>query len=227
MCIRVRVVQHSKLEIVFCFVLLFSCLLTLTVSSTLCLYQQRLAWKASLCLCIRQEMLYTTYLCFSAFSSPVSFSFCLSLSVSIIQWGKLSWCLLLHHPPSFCLSFCVASHLLPMSKIDLFPPTLFFLFFCVLSALSNLYLSVFYRCQKDIYVLWMWSRGDVWMFWSRTVCLTFWIQTETYWFTKGSEANLYGTHTQKCTHTQTHFFAKTTCPCSHSATNAPPKPPFQ
>lgn len=88
------------------------------------------------------------------------------------------------------VSLCVSLHILsPMSKIDLFtslfhPASFFFFFspsFFPHSRLS-LPLSVFHGCQRDICVLWMWSRGDVWMFWSRTVCLTSWIQTETYWF---------------------------------------------
>ena len=124
--------------------------------------------------------------CVSVSASILSSSLC----VSIIQWGKQSRCLPLRHSPSARLSLCVAPH--PFTDVKNRPvhftvPSRFFLLFCFSPSFFphsrlSLPLSIFHGCQRDICVLWMWSRGDVWMFWSRTVCLTGWIQTETYWF---------------------------------------------
>lgn len=92
-------------------------------------------------------------------------------------FSLLSLCLRKNSSFLFSYSWSVCQFLL-MSKIDLFipvpasPPPPFLL------SLTSLFHSpsVFHRCQKDVCVLWMWSGGDVWMFWSRTVCLTVWIQ---------------------------------------------------
>lgn len=56
--------------------------------------------------------------------------------------------------------------------------------------------SVFHRYQKGIYAFGIWSRGDVWMFWSEpslqpSECR---LRPIDFCLTKGSDANLYGTH---------------------------------
>lgn len=56
--------------------------------------------------------------------------------------------------------------------------------------------SVFHRYQKGIYAFGIWSRGDIWMFWSElslqpSECR---LRPIDFCLAKGSDANLYGTH---------------------------------
>lgn len=101
-CVGDWIKQQTRNCFPFCVVVQLSrC--DLAVSSSFRLCQQRLQLERPLFAFVDVKKL----LCLSVFLS----SLYLFLSVFIIQWAKPSWCLLLYHPPSACLSGCCSSSL--------------------------------------------------------------------------------------------------------------------